>query len=120
MSVARTIGDVYSKFPAFGGLPNVITHEPDIFKIQLYSNNKTKNYINYILLATDGVYDCFDSNTEISLIINSVLNNNNENNIKDSIHKLAGNAVDKLLKTCLMKKCNDNISAILICFKVNQ
>ncbi len=103
LSVARTIGDVYTKLVAFGGKPNVISCEPDIFKLN------EVNGVDYIFLATDGVYDCL-SNTDITKMINSVLYSQNDSNI----HEMVGRANDLILKTCLSKQCSDNITSIII------
>lgn len=103
LSVARTIGDVYTKLTTFGGKPNVISSDPDIFKLN------DVNSVDYIFLATDGVYDCL-SNTEITNMINSVLYGQNDNNI----HEMIGRANDLILKTCLFKQCSDNITSIII------
>lgn len=120
--MARSIGDVYAKLKQFGGLPNVVSFYPDIIKIS--DSIKQKN-INCIILASDGVYDCFNSNDDILefLKINNLLANVNlENlqNLKELNHILAAKVVDRLLKKCLKSECSDNISAIAIFYNLGN
>lgn len=122
MSVARSIGDVYAKLRQFGGLPNVISFYPDIIRIT--DLIKQKN-VNCIILASDGVYDCFNSNEEILELIkigNFLSNINVENlqTLKELNHILAAKVVDRLLKKCIKLDCSDNISAIALFFNLGN
>ena len=94
-----------------------MSHLPEIFKIKQI---ETKNSnINYILLGSDGVYDCFSKNEQITSLINSMFEKYNPE-VPNHCHLIVGKAVDKLLKTCISKECSDNISAILVCFNCGK
>lgn len=71
------------------------------------------------MLGSDGVFDCFSNNNQISELVSTVFTNCPSDN-KDSSHILIGKAVDKVLKTCIKNMCSDNISAIIICFNLQQ
>lgn len=107
LSVSRTIGDIYAKKALFGGKPNVVSSEPDIFKLDNISNYE------YLFLASDGVYDCM-TNNDITDIINDSINCN-----PHSIHEALGKANDIILKHCLYKSCSDNITSIIIKLNTN-
>lgn len=113
---------MYAKLRQFGGLPNVISFYPDIIRIT--DLIKQKN-VNCIILASDGVYDCFNSNEEILELIkigNFLSNINVENlqNLKELNHILAAKVVDRLLKKCIKSDCSDNISAIALFYNLGN
>jgi len=62
LSVSRTFGDAESKLIKYGGNPNVIIAEPEIkaFKI-------SKDY-DFILLASDGIFDKLNNKEIVQLI----------------------------------------------------
>lgn len=103
-------------------MPNVISHVPQIFKISDVESKIKK--LNYLILASDGVYECFGNNEELSLLINTVLCENvheflGKNSLKAK-HIIAAKVVDKILTTCLLKNCSDNISVIIIFFNISK
>lgn len=51
LSVSRTLGDAEAKMSFKGGNMNVVKAEPEIVQFQIKNNN------DFILLASDGVYD---------------------------------------------------------------
>ena len=57
LSVSRTLGDAEAKLEKYGGNPNVIIAEPEIF---LYDLNKDD--IDFFILGCDGIYDQMSSN----------------------------------------------------------
>ena len=78
LSVSRTIGDIEAKNPKFGGNPNVIICEPDIFVFDLI-----KNDIDFFIMGCDGIFDRV-SNEEIIDCAWTILNNNNSGNNKEN------------------------------------
>ncbi len=70
------------------------------------------------MLGSDGVFDCFSNNNQLSDLISTVFTDCPSDNT-DTCHTLIGKAVDKILKTCIKNMCSDNISAIVICFGIN-
>lgn len=55
LSVSRTIGDLEAKLIKHGGNPNVVISEPEI---KIY---KLKEEYDFIILASDGIFDRLDS-----------------------------------------------------------
>ena len=60
--MSRTFGDIESKIPELGGIPSVVSAEPEI-TIFPYSND-----LDYVFLACDGIFDVM-SNEEVNEVI---------------------------------------------------
>jgi len=58
LSVSRTIGDIEAKLPTYNGNPNVLISTPDIKAFRIHQD------FDFIILATDGIYDKM-SNKEV-------------------------------------------------------
>ena len=127
LSVSRTIGDIEAKSEKFGGNPNVIIWEPDIF---IYDLNK--NDIDFFIMGCDGIFDQM-SNQEVMecawMILNNETNNNKENesgnNNEESfeynfenvnIHEKCGLIVDFIIKSSMVRKSFDNVTCLMIAF----
>ena len=126
LSVSRTIGDIEAKSEIFGGNPNVIIWEPDIF---VYDLNKTD--IDFFIMGCDGIFDQM-SNQEVMecawMILNNDTNNNKENegdNDEESfeynfenvnIHEKCGLIVDFIIKSSMVRKSFDNVTCLMIAF----
>ena len=132
LSVSRTIGDVEAKNENFGGNPNVIICDPDIF---IYDLKKDK--IDFFIMGCDGIYDQM-SNEEIMdcawMILKNKTNNSensknneeeNEENNEDSdnmeynfenytIHEKCGVIVDFIIKAAMVRKSFDNVTCLMI------
>ena len=132
LSVSRTIGDVEAKNENFGGNPNVIICDPDIF---IYDLKKDK--IDFFIMGCDGIYDQM-SNEEIMdcawMILKNKTNNSensknneeeNEENNDDSdnieynfenytIHEKCGVIVDFIIKAAMVRKSFDNVTCLMI------
>ena len=127
LSVSRTIGDIEAKFENFGGNPNVIIWEPDIFIFDL-----NKRDIDFFIMGCDGIFDQM-SNEEIMdcawMILNNGNNNNNNNNKenknnneesfeynfeKANIHEKCGLIVDFIIKSSMVRKSFDNVTCLMI------
>ena len=113
LSVSRTIGDAEAKLVKFGGNPNVITCEPEIF----YYNLKEEN-IDFFILGCDGIYDQM-SNKEVLDCAWMVLNEKDNILIKEckNIHNQSGLIVDLILKSSLARKSFDNVTCLFISLK---
>ena len=113
LSVSRTIGDVEAKLIKFGGNPNVIISEPEIFYYNLNKEN-----IDYFILGCDGIYDQM-SNKEVLDCAWMILNEKNNILIKEckNIHSLSGLIVDLILKSSLARKSFDNVTCLFISLK---
>ena len=107
LSVSRTLGDAEAKLKIFGGNPNIIICEPDI-----YSFNILKEDIDYFILGCDGIFDQLN-NEDIFECVSIMINNNKE---KD-LHKICGDIVNLILNASMERKSFDNVTCIFICFK---
>ena len=110
LSVSRTIGDAEAKTPEFGGNPNVIISEPDIYCYDL-----EKDDIDFFILGCDGVYDQLSSKEVLDcawMLFNDTSKEyNNELNIN------CGNIVDLILKMSMVRKSYDNVTCLIVAFK---
>lgn len=61
LSVSRTFGDAHAKLEQFGGNPRVVVALPDINNFKLIDN-----YHDFILIASDGVFDRMNTEDVIS------------------------------------------------------
>ena len=115
LSVSRTIGDVEAKLQQFGGNPNVIIAEPDIF---IYDSNK--NDIDFFILGCDGIYDQITSNEVLDLAWMIIKKKEKDNpivrQIKD-IHNQSGVIVDFIIKSALARKSFDNVTCLFVALK---
>ena len=114
LSVSRTIGDVEAKLEKYGGNPNVVIANPDIFVYDL-----NKDDIDFFILGCDGIFDQLSSDEVINCAW--MIYNNKDNNILVSqckdIHKQSGLIVDLIMKSALFRKSFDNVTCLFISFK---
>ncbi|KRX04470.1 Protein phosphatase 2C (PP2C)-like domain [Pseudocohnilembus persalinus] len=130
LAVSRTFGDPESKLPRYGGIPGVISSEPEIFQFDI---NEQQD--DFILLGCDGIFDTLDSEQTIKIIweqkqkiiqqiqktqqlspyLKRKQMNNQENNNK-FLNQFVGLSINHLLKTCLLRKSFDNVTVLLIAF----
>ena len=103
LSVSRTIGDYESKCLN----NNIIISIPEIYSFDLEKDN-----IDFFLLGCDGIFDLL-SNNDIFKSIFMVFNYFNQYNL----HFKCGKACDYILKASMARKCFDNVTCIIICFK---
>ena len=126
LSVSRTIGDARAKLIKFGGIPNIIIPEPDIYEFDYYKDN-----IDYFILGCDGIFDRLKSK-EVFDCANIIINKNKElieKNIKNNhcfnsnydkkinMNTTCGNIVDMVLRAAMLRKSYDNVTCIIIAFK---
>ena len=113
LSVSRTIGDAEAKLIKFGGNPNVIICEPEIFFYDLKKEN-----FDFFILGCDGIYDQM-SNKEILDCAWMVLNEKDNLLVKEckNIHNKSGLIVDLILKSSLARKSFDNVTCLFIALK---
>ena len=113
LSVSRTIGDAEAKIVKFGGNPNVIICEPEIFMYDL-----KKEDIDFFILGCDGIYDQM-SNKEVLDCAWMILNEKDNMLIKEckNIHNQSGLIVDLILKSSLARKSFDNVTCLFIALK---
>ena len=112
LSVSRTIGDVEAKNVKFGGNPNVIIAEPEIYIYDLNRDN-----IDFFIMGCDGIFDQL-SNKDVFDCAWMIFNNSHQM-IKDynNIHTQCGKIVDFILKSAMVRKSFDNITCLIIALK---
>ena len=113
LSVSRTVGDVEAKLEKFGGNPNVIIPDPEIFFYDL-----NRNDIDFFILGCDGIYDQISSN-EVLECAWMVLNEKENLIIKQckDIHNQSGLIVDLIMKSALARKSFDNVTCLFVALK---
>lgn len=126
LSVSRTIGDARAKMEKFGGIPNIIIPEPDIYAFDFYKDN-----IDYFILGCDGIFDRLKSK-EVFECANVIINKNKEliekkikfnhcfssnYDKKINMNTTCGNIVDMILRAAMLRKSYDNVTCIIIAFK---
>ena len=126
LSVSRTIGDAKAKLEKYGGKPNVIIPEPDVYVFDLH-----KDDIDYFIMGCDGIFDriksyeifkCVETivEKEKEMINNNVKYNNSFNTLYDrkiNMNTTCGNVVDMILRLAMMRKSYDNVTCIMVAFK---
>lgn len=113
LSVSRTIGDAEAKVPIFGGNPQVIISEPDIFVFDL-----EKDDVDFFIMGCDGIYDQLSSKDVIDcawMVLNS-----SDNIINSSLNMSCGNIVDLILKMSMIRKSYDNVTCLIIALKERE
>ena len=110
LSVSRTIGDPEAKIQQFGGNPNVIISEPDVYVFDL-----DKDDIDFFILGCDGVYDQLSSKEvlDCAWMVFSDLSNR----FNDDLNENCGNIVDMILKMSMIRKSYDNVTCLIVSFK---
>jgi protein phosphatase 2C family protein 2/3 len=107
LSVSRTFGDFEAKLQKYGGNPNVVIVEPEIFEVPI------DNSSDFILLGCDGLFDRFTSEDLVSRIWET----SSSKVWKGNYHEVAAEVVEGVFADTFQRKAWDNITVILICFK---
>lgn len=107
LSVSRTFGDFEAKLPKYGGNPNVVVVEPEIFEVPV------DNTSDFILLGCDGLYDRSTSEE----IVDRIWETSSTKAWKGNYHEVAAEIVEGVFADTFQRKAWDNITVILICFK---
>ena len=106
LAVMRTVGDIKAKKKEFGGNPGTVINYPDIFVIDINSND------DFIVMGCDGIFDDL-SNQEIIDAAWMVFKHRGKDKNYD-IHELSQEACDLVIKYALEKQTTDNLSCIII------
>ncbi|KAM3141727.1 hypothetical protein pb186bvf_006049 [Paramecium bursaria] len=100
LAVSRTFGDAEAKLTKYGGMPNVISAEPDIFSFNITDQD-------FLILACDGIFDKMSTEEVIQTAWQVQAQN---------VHQFSGKAVEHIMRTSLMRKTFDNITVVLLAF----
>ena len=105
LEVTRSLGDIESKLKKFSGIPFMISHLPDLYKI-----NKIEK-IDFIVLTSSGALEKLN-NADFAKIIYSTLKNGVENDF--SFDKTICNINENLMNCIIDRGCKGNVSFIFI------
>ncbi len=108
LSVSRTFGDPEAKIAALGGKPGVISSVPEIRSFKIAPGH------DYIILASDGIYDKL-SNKDIIRSVTMTMND--PSSAGKSVHEICGASVESIAKNALMRKSLDNVTVVMLAFK---
>ena len=106
MSVSRSFGDIEAKLIEKGGNPNVLIAEPEIKAFRIKKDH------DFIVLGCDGIFDKLTSREVVKLVWEAA----NKSKAR-SIHELAGESADNIMKSSIIKKTLDNITVVMIVFE---
>jgi len=109
LSVSRTIGDIEAKNIKFGGNPNVIIPNPEIYIFDLINDD-----IDYFILGCDGIFDQIN-NLDIFNSVWMIINHFFKNGL--NVHNICGKVVDFVLKCAMARKSFDNVTCLIVAFK---
>lgn len=79
----------------------------------------TNNVHDFIIVASDGVFDRLTTEEVVSIVWDQLLLFNeyagpNQLQSPPSIHEICGRSVDRILRVAMSRGTSDNVSAILI------
>jgi len=109
LNVCRSVGDVEAKEPRLGGKPGVIIAVPDVKVFKITSE------LDYIVLASDGVYDRLENEEVIGGCWKGVQRAISSGD--RDIDAICKSGVEEVMRLSLLNKTQDNISAIMVSFK---
>ncbi|CAG9334222.1 unnamed protein product [Blepharisma stoltei] len=102
LNVSRTIGDLNAKIEEHGGIPNVISSQPEIRTL------KIKNDHDFIMMGCDGIFDVLSTKEVIETIWKSSVEE--ENMVSNACRK----GVEAVISESMRKRSSDNLTAIII------
>ncbi len=103
--MSRTFGDAEAKLAKFKGNPNVIISMPEIKSFKISKDH------DFIMLASDGIFDKLSNQEAISCVWNSV-----KDGVSANVHKQSGLGVEYVLKNALLRRTLDNVTVVMISF----
>ncbi|CAD8160352.1 unnamed protein product [Paramecium pentaurelia] len=107
LSVSRTFGDIEAKLERFGGKPNVVVAEPELRSFKVQEDHQ------YIVLASDGIFDKMSSNEVVDIMTKELDSNSN-------IHQGCSIGVEQVLKESINRRTLDNITVVVVAFQGEQ
>jgi protein phosphatase PTC2/3 len=106
LAVSRSFGDLDAKVSELGGLPNAIIAVPDVKVFKIHSD------ADFILLASDGMFDKFE-NTEVVESFRKAVEMSGEEEIENKLSK----GVESVMIEAMIKNSMDNITLVAIAFE---
>ena len=107
LKITRSIGDIESKFPQFGGKINVISNRPDIISF------KIKNEMDFIFLCNNEINNYLNAK-EFCIVVYETMKN--VLNKKKTFKIFLENVIINIMKYAIFKGAKNNLNCIFICF----
>lgn len=107
LSISRSFGDAHIKLANYSDSYNILIAEPEIVELKLDSTH------DFIVIGCDGIFDHMTNHEVVNAMLIATLNS--QSNTKN-VHQQAGLGVDMIIKSSMMKKSFDNVTAIAITF----
>lgn len=104
LAISRTFGDADAKLDNLGGIPGVVVAEPDVKSFRISKKH------DFILIASDGVYDVLSSSDVIKTVWSSI------DSSPMTFHAACAESVKKVLEEAMCRRSSDNVTAVLIAF----
>lgn len=110
LSVSRSFGDIDAKDPTLGGKRGVIIAVPQIHSFAITED------LDFILIASDGVFDRLDNNEVVALCWSGIEKAIDKQKV-DNMDELCYSAIEEVMSETLSRDAQDNISTVLASFK---
>lgn len=123
LSVSRTFGDIEAKLPRFGGLPGVISAEPEVAQFTIVDQEH-----DFIVLGCDGIFEKLSSVNVVdsawSAVTEELRRQSSDNEAHPSfrhapasVHQLTGKMADAILRGSALERSIDNLTVVVVGFK---
>lgn len=110
LSVSRTFGDIEAKLPEFGGIPNIITAEPDVFDCDLSDAD-------FLVLGCDGVFDQMSNAQVVEAVQETLAFYRAKFDAKlISSEEVFSECVNNVIRRAMVQNSEDNLTCIIIFF----
>jgi len=104
LTFSRTFGDIEAKIKELGGLEGVIVADPEITILEVPEN------LDYIVIGSDGIFDKMNNDE----IVRAGWTGLSSTDDPMTCYK---QACDTIMTQSLLKKTQDNISAVVVAFR---
>ena len=111
MQVARTVGDIKAKFPIYGGNPNVIIPDPDIFVTTIDQASDFIVMCSRPVSSGDGIFDKLSSRQVVDIIWSALRRNKG---LGLNIHQICKKAVEAVVVAAMESKSSDNLTCLIL------
>ena len=118
VKVSRTFGDCTAKMEKYGGNPNCIIADPDIFVVP------NTGELDFVLIGSDGIFDRISTDETCEIVIDEIRaytegirgSSKIRQGSFEHISNSCGQAVDRLMLSAMEKESMDNLSVVILSF----
>ena len=116
--MSRTFGDCIAKMEKYGGNPNCIVADPEIFSVPVDDN------LDFILIGSDGIFDRISTDDTAQIVIdearyyteNMKMSSRLTQGSFEHVARTCGSAVDRVMVSAMEKESMDNLSVVILSF----